>query len=109
MAISDFERCAAMSLTPEYGEEGLLGRDAAGVERPPSRLLPDEEQEEGELEREVGDREREERELLRLDPEDNELHAAGQVCERCGRVIAPAEDVQRLANGHFVHQVCPGR
>jgi hypothetical protein len=97
-----------MSLTPEYGEEELLGRDAAGVERPPTRSLLDEEQEEDELEREVSDHEREERELLRLDPEDNELHAAGQVCERCGQVITAAQDVRRLADGHFVHEVCPG-
>jgi hypothetical protein len=97
-----------MSLTPEYGEEQSLGRDAEGVERPPTRSRPDEKQEADELEREVSDREREERELFRLDPEDNELHAAGQVCERCGGVITADQDVRRLANGHVVHQVCPG-
>jgi hypothetical protein len=55
-------------------------------------------------ERELGARERQ-----YLQPDDNELHAAGQVCERCGKVITASEDVRLLPDGHFVHEVCPVR
>ena len=53
-----------MGITPEYGEEELLGRDEGGV-RPPSVPSPPGADE---LEREVQDQEREGRELSRLDP-----------------------------------------
>ena len=43
-----------------------------------------------------------------VDFEDNELRAAGQRCVRCGRVIAPEDDVRRTAGGGFEHEVCPG-
>ncbi len=43
-----------------------------------------------------------------VDFEDNELRAAGQRCARCGRVIAPEDDVRRTASGGFEHEVCPG-
>jgi hypothetical protein len=93
-----------MSLTPEFGEEELLGRDEAGVQRRPPPSWPDA--------KETGEREVEESKLegverRRLDPDDNELHAAGQVCERCGQVITASEDVRLLPDGHFVHEVCP--
>jgi hypothetical protein len=39
--------------------------------------------------------------------EDNEAHAPGEKCARCGRVIKPAEDVRRRADGRWVHEVCP--
>jgi hypothetical protein len=42
-----------------------------------------------------------------VDLESNELHAAGQVCERCGRAIKPADDVRRTASGGYKHEVCP--
>jgi hypothetical protein len=42
-----------------------------------------------------------------MDAEDNELHAPGQVCERCGQTITEGQDVRRLPDGHFVHEVCP--
>jgi hypothetical protein len=39
--------------------------------------------------------------------EDNELHAPGQVCARCGAAITPGQDVRRRADGQWVHEVCP--
>lgn len=41
------------------------------------------------------------------DWDSNELHAAGQTCARCGQVIEPSQDVRRLVNGQWVHEVCP--
>lgn len=38
---------------------------------------------------------------------DNEEHASGEACGRCGAVITPREDVRRRADGKWVHQVCP--
>jgi hypothetical protein len=67
-------------------------------------------EEQGELyegERELYEHEAAEREVNRLDAEDNELHASGQLCERCGTVISATQDVRRLLDGHFVHEVCP--
>jgi hypothetical protein len=42
-------------------------------------------------------------------PDDNEAHAAGKVCARCGQVIAPSQDARRRAGGRWVHEVCPDR
>ena len=41
------------------------------------------------------------------DFEENELHAAGQTCARCGRAIGPGDVVRRTANGGSQHEVCP--
>jgi hypothetical protein len=38
---------------------------------------------------------------------DNEAHAAGSVCEVCGTVITPGQDVRRRADGRWMHEVCP--
>lgn len=38
---------------------------------------------------------------------DNEAHAPGKVCERCGSVFAPGQDVRRKTDGEWVHEVCP--
>jgi hypothetical protein len=46
-------------------------------------------------------------ELQHLDPEDNEAHAAGKVCGRCGAVITASQDARLRADGHWVHEVCP--
>jgi hypothetical protein len=92
-----------MSLTPEYGEEELLGRDEAGVQPPSTGVRPEEEGPEQELHEE----EQEKRERRWMDAEDNELRAPGQVCERCGQTITESQDVRRLPDGHFVHEVCP--
>jgi hypothetical protein len=39
--------------------------------------------------------------------EDNEAHAAGKVCGRCGAVIAPGQDARRRPDGQWVHEICP--
>jgi hypothetical protein len=39
--------------------------------------------------------------------DDNEAHAPGQVCQRCGAVITPGQDARRRADGKWVHEVCP--
>jgi hypothetical protein len=41
------------------------------------------------------------------DFEENELHADGQMCARCGRAIAPGDEVRRTASGGYQHEVCP--
>ena len=38
---------------------------------------------------------------------DNEAHAPGNVCPRCGTVITPGQDVRRRADGKWIHEVCP--
>ena len=38
---------------------------------------------------------------------DNEAHAAGMVCARCGAIIAVGQDARRRADGEWVHEVCP--
>ena len=40
------------------------------------------------------------------DFEENELHADGQTCARCGRAIAPGEEVRRTASGGYQHEYC---
>jgi len=40
---------------------------------------------------------------------DNEAHAGGQVCELCGAVITPGQNVRRRADGQWMHEVCPWR
>lgn len=42
-----------------------------------------------------------------LADDDNEEHAPGQVCARCGAVIASGQDVRHRADGRWVHEVCP--
>ena len=44
---------------------------------------------------------------VNVDFEEKELHAAGQTCTRCGRLIAPGQDVRRTASGGYQHEVCP--
>jgi hypothetical protein len=39
--------------------------------------------------------------------DDNELHAAGQVCTRCGAAIQPGQDARLRADGRWVHEICP--
>ena len=41
--------------------------------------------------------------------DDNEAHAPGRVCEVCGQVITPGQDVRRRADGEWMHEVCPDR
>jgi hypothetical protein len=39
--------------------------------------------------------------------DDNELHAAGRVCARCGAVIQPGQDARHRADGRWAHEICP--
>jgi hypothetical protein len=39
--------------------------------------------------------------------DDNEEHAAGQVCARCGAVITASQEARRRADGHWMHETCP--
>ena len=85
-----------MSVEPEYGKEEIIKLDRELQEPPP-----------GELERELRDRELEDKEVLYVDAEDNEAHAAGNVCPRCGTVITTGQDARRRLDGQWVHEVCP--
>jgi len=42
-----------------------------------------------------------------IDVEDNELHASGQTCARCGQKFLPDVDVRRTASGAYQHETCP--
>jgi hypothetical protein len=85
----------------EYGQEQW---------EPPTPSPEEFAAEEGELdegERELSEQQEEARELNYLDPGGNELHVRGQVCERCGTVIAATQDARLLPDGHWIHEVCP--
>ena len=64
-------------------------------------------EDEDSAEREIAEHDREERELASRPLEDNEAHAAGQICARCGAVVTASQDVRRRADGRWVHEVCP--
>jgi hypothetical protein len=53
------------------------------------------------------DRDRDRDGLASDDNDDNEAHAPGQVCARCGAVIMSGQDVRHRADGRWVHEVCP--
>jgi hypothetical protein len=86
---------------PDYGEE-MWERPT-----PPPPELEEEQRELYDGERELYEHEAAERDVDHLDPEDNELHAPGQVCERCATVITAMQEARRLPDGHWVHEVCP--
>ena len=96
-----------MTIRPESGPE--FGQELWERPAPPPTELEEEQRELYGPERELYEHEEEERERDRssLDPEDNELHAPGQVCERCGTVISALQEVRRLPDGQWVHEVCP--
>lgn len=94
-----------MSIRPEDGPD--YGQEQWERPAPPPIELEEEQRELYEGERELYEHEAGERDVGRLDPEDNELHAPGQVCERCGTVINATQEVRRLPDGHWVHEVCP--
>jgi hypothetical protein len=90
---------------PEYGEEDRLRQQPARMrDRPESVLPPDREDAPG---REIGQHDRQGREVDYLDPEDNEAHAPGQTCSRCGAVITAGQEARRLADGQWMHEACP--
>lgn len=96
-----------MTITPEYGEEERMKQQEAQAKQPSERVRP---RDHGAIgEREMDERKRAERESAYLEPEDNEAHAPGKVCERCGAVITASQDVRRLADGNWIHEACPRR
>ena len=96
-----------MTIRPQYGPD--YGQEQWEKPAPPPEELEEEERELYGGERELYEHEAGERDVDRLDPEDNELHAPGQVCQRCGTVINATQDVRLLPDGHWVHEVCPVR
>src|SRR6185437_8496990 len=96
-AVADPQK-GTITMIPEYGDEELIRQQSEGI-------LPQDR--EDAPEREMEERDREDRELEYLNPEDNEAHAVGQVCERCGAVITAGQDVRLQADGRWVHEVCP--
>ena len=94
-----------MTIRPEEGPG--YGQEQWEHPAPPPTILEEEQRELFEGERELYEHEAGEQEIDRLDPEDNELHAAGQVCNRCGTAITGTEEARRLLDGHWVHEVCP--
>jgi len=88
-----------MTMMPEYGEEERLRQQSEAGVLPQDR--------EDAPEREIMEHDREDRELEYLDPEDNEAHAPGQVCARCGAVITAGQDARLRTDGRWVHEVCP--
>jgi len=83
---------------PEYSEEERMKQQSAGP-RPAGHADP--------AEREGDEHAREEAEAEYLDPADNEAHAPGETCERCGAVITASQDARRLPDGRWVHEACP--
>jgi hypothetical protein len=92
-------------MIPEYGDEKLTGRQSEHLTEQSEGILPQDR--EDAPEREMEERDREDQELEYLNPEDNEAHAPGQVCARCGAVIIAGQDVRLQADGRWVHEVCP--
>jgi len=103
-AVADPQK-GTITMIPEYGDEELIGQQSERLREQSEGLLPQER--EDAPERETEERDREDRELEYLNPEDNEAHAPGQVCGRCGAVITAGQDVRRRADGRWVHEVCP--
>ena len=92
-------------MIPEYGHEELIGQQSERLREQSEGLLP--QQREDAPERELDEHDREDRELQYLNPEDNEAHAPGQVCGRCGAVITARQDVRLGGGDRWVHEVCP--
>ena len=86
---------------PDYGQE-LWEKPA-----PEPEILEEEREELFEGERELYEHEAGARQRDYPGLEDNELHAQGQVCKRCGTAITATEEARRLLDGRWVHEVCP--
>jgi hypothetical protein len=94
-----------MTMMPEYGEQERMRQQSERLRQHSEGALP---QDREDLpEREIAEHDREDREVEYLDPEDNEAHAPGQVCGRCGAVITAGQDARLRADGRWVHEVCP--
>ena len=96
-----------MTIRPEEGPD--YGQEQWEPPAPPPTVLEEEQRELFEGERELYEHEAgvQQRDYPGLDS--NELHAVGQACERCGTVITAMQEVRRLPDGHWVHEVCPVR
>ena len=94
-----------MTIRPESGPD--YGQEQWEHPAPPPTILEEEQRELYEGERELYEHEAGEQEVDRFDPENNELHAPGQVCARCGTAISAMQEVRRLPDGRWVHEVCP--
>jgi len=94
-----------MTITPEFGEEERMNQQEARVRQRSEGVRPQDR--EDTEEREIEEQDRAEGESADLEPEDNEAHAPGKVCERCGAVITARQDVRRLPDGKWIHEVCP--
>jgi len=95
-----------MSVSPEYGDEERLRNQVDQLRERSEGLQPDDRRDGPELE--VAEQGQQEREAFFLDAESNEAHApAGQICERCGQVIASDDNARMRADGGWVHEVCP--
>ena len=94
-----------MTSRPDFGSD--YGQELWEAPAPPPTELEEEQEELYGGERELYEHEAAEREVNRFDPEVNELHAPGQVCERCGSGIVAMQEARRRPDGHWVHEVCP--
>jgi hypothetical protein len=103
-AVTDPQK-GTITMIPEYGHEELIGQQSERLRKQSEGLLP--QAREDAPERELEERDRAERELEYLNPEDNEAHAPGQVCGRCGAVITARQDVRLGGDDRWVHEVCP--
>jgi len=94
-----------MTIRPEEGPD--YGQEQWEHPAPPPTILEEEQRELYEGERELYEHQAgvQQRDYPGL--EDNELHAQGQVCKRCGRAITSTEEARRLLDGRWVHEICP--
>ena len=103
-AIADPQK-GTITMTPEDGDEKLTGQQSERMSEQSEGILPQDR--EDSPERDMKDRDLEDRELAYLNPEDNEAHAPGRVCARCGAVITARQDVRLGAGDRWVHEECP--
>jgi hypothetical protein len=94
-----------MSLMPEFAEEERMSQHEERMKRESEGIRPQADLYVGESE--CTESIRSENEAANLEPGDNEAHAAGKVCERCGAVLTANQDVRRLIDGKWAHEVCP--
>lgn len=90
-----------MTIRPDFGPD--YGEEQWQPEEEPTSVR----EEEDLGEREIQEHDREDQEVEYLDPDDNEAHAPGQVCARCGTVITAGQDARLRPDGRWIHEVCP--
>jgi adenine-specific DNA methylase len=79
---------------PEY-----FGERAGNWEREAEGAEPVEESDQGAAERDLSEE----------SGNEQEAGAVGQVCARCGNVIAAGDFARLEADGRWMHEQCPGR